>query len=298
MITIICVIRKMADKGEKVYKKHFVTSGTFDVDLVTFGIVIFEVCGRMMARVVMNYQYAPGLISKLNILHEGGRLRSKAIPKFARDIGFHGMKLHYDFRHESNHVLRTKLGELRRKYVDFLLSLTEGDKEEVVAGYAKTTKDEEYMRNLIDYLGRIEEQVPNMFVIDKDRYYDHNDDIDIAHKRYTAAVRDQLIPSADKCTKITMLGSKTQSYQNETQTLEEFFGHMENKSHMNHPDADFYYLSNSIVHLKCTIMLHTGHISFRPVCSSMEYFYNRASTRTVIRKHKIEQPLVVTKMSV
>ena len=95
-----------------------------------------------------------------------------------------------------------------------------------------------------------------------------------------------------------MLGSKTQSYQNETQTVEEFFGHMENKSHMNHPDAEFYYLSNSIVHLKCTIMLHTGYIGYKPICSSMEYFYNRASTRTAIKKHKIEQPLVVTKMSV
>lgn len=292
------------DKTE--YKKsYYVTPESLDTDLVSFKIAIFfrqniHDLYHAYGRIMFYYNYASGLTETLNIFHEDGRIRSTKIPTHAvHDFENTKLRMPLNFGHESNALLKTKLEFLEQELCNFILSLKEQPVEDVMAKYTDGSDiQKKFMAGILEYLAKYSDDDYRRQFNRSDRIRDDHIDDEVQERVERVRERDRLTPVSDKYCKITKLGSRTQSYKNEKIDRKDFYDEMGGIWRMDRDDADFYYVSNSIIRINSTILLNPKLINFRPICSKFEYRYNKASTRNVIKMQQIEQPLIINKMIV
>jgi hypothetical protein len=302
-------------KSKKKYrirpKTHYISSDTFDVNKVRIGIGFYVRDPKGSARTMMtftyDYEYAPGLVARLNFLHEKSRIYASKIldlhRRFGNDIQY--MKLNAPIRYDNPHdlVLKSALDLTKSKLVDFIISMKAEDVETIKARYADDSQAQTKYIDIFHSWLQSKDYRSIEEIFEKRRNVQHSDsdsDEEDNHKKHDPEIF-RMLPKVKARTKIIKLGSKKSGYQNETMTMEAFYKELEKAYRMNHPESEYYFESNMIISPSSHFMVmgeKTMTINFRADCSKLEYKLNKAACKRVIKRRKIEQPVVLRSLSV
>ena len=110
----------------------------------------------------------------------------------------------------------------------------------------------------------------------------------------------RMLPKLKSSTKIVKLGSKKSGYVNESIDMKTFLTELESTYKMNYPDSEYFFESNMIITISshCINIADWCRVTFTAECSKFEYKLNKAATKRVIKKKKIEEPVVLRSLSV
>ena len=312
-----------AKRGKKQYRgknrpKHYVSSSQFDIDKLQIGIGFYKrKTDQLMMVFTFNYEYAQGIVERLNIIHENSRIYASKVldiyrkyngmgPDYLEYVNNIAAPIRYDNPHDS--MLKSASDLIKSKFTEFLISLKNQDFEILNETYCQTEPDvngkKQYIKQLHKWLaGMSDREIAQLF---EKRNYNSDSDSDSdsednePQRKYDPAIF-QMRPKITTRTNITKLGSKKSGYQNEELTMKSFFEEMEKSYGMNRKESDYYLQANMIVNISshCIIRGYDGpQINFRPDCSDFEYRLNKASCKRVIKREKLEEPGVLRSLSV
>ena len=308
-------------KGKKRYRgnrpKHYISSSQFDIDKLQIGIGFYnrKSNDQLMMVFTFNYEYAQGIVERLNIIHENSRIYASKVLDIYRRYNRGGTDylecvnniaapIRYDNPHDS--MVKSTFDLIKSKFTEFLISLKHQDFEILNERYCQTEPNvsgkKSYVKKLHKWLaGMSDREIDQLF---EKRNYNSDSDSDSEdnepQRKYDPAIF-QMRPKVTTRTKITKLGSKKSGYQNEELTMKSFFEEMEKSYGMNRKESDYYLQANMIINISshCIIRNYDGpQINFRPECSDFEYRLNKASCKRVIKREKLEEPVVLRSLSV
>ena len=108
-----------------------------------------------------------------------------------------------------------------------------------------------------------------------------------------------MTPRIKNSTEITKLGSKKDNYINEKVNIKTFFDAMKKNYKMNNKESEYFYECNMLIRISSFVMLNKQFmVSFKPDCLKLEYKLNKAACRRIIKKVKIEKPIIMTSLSI
>ncbi len=288
-------------------KTHYVTSDAFDIDKLTVGIDFFNRDPKsdysvMMMKFKYDYEYAIGLVSELNILHEKSRVYSARLPPWVQaDPDLTCAKVNAPIRYDNSHdtMLKATIDLIKAKLVDFLIEI-KGESVNVLT--EKYCGDDRKKIDLLqkihsELLKKTEQEIEKSFEPQIQPRYDS--DIEDEKPRLDPEIF-RMLPRIRASTKITKLGSKKSGYQNEVMNMRTFYESLSEIWRMNNPDSEYFFECNMIVGIKSYYMTqhNDATTSFRPDCSKFEYKLNKAACKRVIKRKKIEQPIILQSLSV
>ena len=314
------------------YKTYYVSSAVFDVRKLSFSIKFYNDSDAETEKtphrsnllsLVKKYEYDEGLVSKLNILHEDARMYSASVPKFAMRDGKleqHARltaPIHYDKDDQNSMLLKNVLDAVLEAQVQFLYDLGQADLEVLIEKYVWPSvcthagcTDHALCNRKISVLTALHKKLQKMTFKDIDKsfqprtrhhdLYDPNDPDDAVNNHDTHNKRDKffLVPKICRTTEIIKLGSKKDAYQNKTMQMGDFYDSISKIYKMNDKDSELFYQCTMIINIPSFYIADANIISFTPICSKFEYKINKAACRRVIKKKKIEQPLIIQRLVV
>lgn len=303
-------------------KTYYISSEKVNIDNVEFNLDIFDNDKReprsTMIKINVLYRYAPSILSRLNILHEGARIYSKDIASYERDnldinINCAKIKAPIKYTDTNNMYFKSNLELIRQKMIYFLCAIRSEKLEYLYLKYTNNEEEQmkvmrlfynelnEYSEEEIDYsfnrIGMLHNHLDNRKnpgPIDENLMDD-----DQKKKEYYNQLN-RLIPRITNSTEITKLGSKKDNYINEKIDMKTFYDTMSKKYKMNKQESEYFYQCNMLVRITSYVMPNHDNfmVSFRPDCSKLEYKLNKAVCKRVIRKERIEKPIIMTSLSI
>lgn len=312
------------------YKTYYVSSAVFDIRKLSFGIKFYNNSDAETEKtphrsnllsLVKKYEYDEGLVSKLNILHEDARMYSASVPKFAMRDGKLDEQharltapVRYDKDDTNAMLLKNVLDAVLNAQVQFLYDLGRTDLDVLIAKYVKPSvcthercADHTMCSIKISVLKSLHQKLSTMTFeeIDKSfqpqiRHHDPDDAVNNHDMHEKQEKRDKffLVPKINRTTEITKLGSKKDAYQNKTMRIGDFYDSISKIYKMNDKDSELFYQCTMIINISSFFMASNKMISFTPICSKFEYKINKAACKRVIKKKKIEQPLIIQRLVV
>jgi hypothetical protein len=314
VVKVVKAKSKSGSRKKKQYyikpKTHYILSDVLDIDKVSFSFNFFfrdkNDKSTLMMQIVTNYIYAPGLVSELNILHENSRLYSARIPQFAQyDNAFQHLKLNAPIRYAdaNNASLKNSIDLIQAKFVDFLVGLKALTLDDLTTEYTDGSVEQvRLIKKLHSWLCATSDRgIEDSFNKTIQANYDSDDEpTEQEVKRRQTRELYRMVPRIRSSTQITKLGSKKEDYENMSVDMKTFYEAMTKIYRMNKPESEYYYQANMIVGISSYFLNHEDgyKISFRPDCSKFEYKLNKAACKRVIKKKKIQQPLIISSLSV
>lgn len=292
-------------------KIHYVSSSTFDINNLRIGITFYEKANNVRMMFTYDYEYLPGLISRLNILHENSRIYASRALEFLklqkRHDSLENIKINAPIRYDNEYdmMLKSALDLIKEKLIEFLIFLKNSELDFLCDKY--TNNNEKYARylsymhkwlqkrNTMDLEGMFEVVRRNL-INDPDE-----DNLDDSGKKRADPETYRLLPKLKSTTNIIKLGSKKSGYVNEDMNLISFLTEHEPTYKMNYPDSEYFFESNMVINISshCVGMnCDYYRINFSPICSTFEYKLNKASAKRVIKKKQIEKPIVLRSLRV
>jgi len=315
---------RATDQKQTGYKTYYVSSAVFDVRKLSFGIKFYNDSDAETEKtphrsnllsLVKKYEYVEGLVSKLNILHEDARMYSASVPKFAMRDGKLDEQyarltapILYDRDDTNAMLLKNVLDAVLNAQVQFLYDLGQTDLNVLIAKYvgpsvcthdrctdhAKCSRKKSVLKALHKKLQKMTfEEIDKSFQ-PQTRHHDPDDKLDKLDKRDKFF----LVPKICRTTEIIKLGSKKDAYQNKTMQMGDFYDSISKIYKMNDKDSELFYQCTMIINIPSFYMADANMISFTPICSKFEYKINKAACKRVIKKKKIEQPLIIQRLVV
>ena len=298
------------------YKKYYISSDKFDKEKMSFDIKFpkgnSDYILSKIVSVISNYEYAPGLVSKLNLLHEDIRMCSAYITENIKEARKGGedykMSIPMKYDTDNNIKLRNVLYVILIERIGFLHRLGQMDIDTLIKKYVMTydvkngkveddeIKEREYkMRTLHKQLKKmsykeIEEDMMKRTEEDDDQKIKNNY---LYH----------LVPKVRKTTEIFKLGAKKDNFVNKKVNMNDFYDFMEKIYKMNDPESEIYYECNIIISVSHNMIFFPNNgtkfsVNIDPTCIKLEYKINKAASKRVIKKKKIEKPLIIPKLIV